>query len=107
MNEATKDRVKKVVREYMRMFPIEYEQFLNSHRQKQDNKINEFAELKGHDQLVRHLFDVPESLYLAFKMKLESDQFDWLFGTGVYERTYTGVNWFMKTFPQFKITKDF
>lgn len=105
--DATKELVKKVVREYMRVFPIEYEQFLNSHRQKQDNKINEFAEFKQHDQLVRHLFDVPESLYLAFKMKLPSEDFDWLFGTGVYEKSYVGVQWFMKTYPQFKITKDF
>ena len=105
--DATKERVTKVVREYMRVFPVEYEQFLHSHRQKQENTINEFAEFKQHDQLVRHLFDVPESLYLAFKLKLPSEDFDWLFGTGVHEKSYTGVKWFMKNYPQFKITKDF
>lgn len=105
--DATKELVKKVIREYMRVFPIEYEQFLNSHRKKQDNTINEFAEFTQHDQLVRHLFDVPESLYLALKMKLPSEDFDWLFGTGVYEKSYEGVKWFMKNYPQFKITKDF
>ena len=105
--DSTKEKAKKVVREYMRLFPLEYEQFLLSNRKKQENKINDFAEMKGHDQLVRHLFDIPESLYLAFKMKLHSDEFDWLFGTGVYEGNYSGVNWFMKMYPQFKITKDF
>ncbi len=104
---ATKERAKKVVREYMKLFPIEYEQFLNSHRQKQENKINDFAEFKGHDQIVRHLFDIPESLYLAFKLKMSGDEFDWIFGTGVYEGKYEGVNWFMKNFPQFKISKEF
>lgn len=105
--DATKEKVKKVVREYIRILPLEYEQFLLSQRQKQDNKINDFAELKGHDQLVRHLFDVPESLYLAFKMKLLDDEFEWLFGTGDQEGNYKGVTWFMQTFPQFKISKDF
>jgi hypothetical protein len=105
--DSTKERIKKVVREYIRMFPFEYEQFLISHRQKQENKINEFAEFKQHDQLVRHLFDIPESLYLACKMKLQDEQFDWLFGTGTYEGNYVGITWFIKMFPQFKITKDF
>lgn len=105
--DSTKEKVKKVVREYIRVFPLEYEHFLNSHRQKQENKINDFAEFKGHDQLVRHLFDIPESLYLAMKMKLEAEQFDWLFGTGTHEGNYSGITWFIKMFPQFKITKDF
>lgn len=104
---ATKERVKTVVREYLKLYPLEYEQFLSSHRQKQDNKINDFAEMKGHDQLVRHLFDVPETLYLALKLKMPSEEFDWLFGTGVHEGNYSGVNWFMKCYPQFKITKEF
>lgn len=105
--DSTKDKVKKVVEEYIKTFPLEYENFLMSHRQKQDNKINAFAELKGHDQLIRHLFDVPENLYFALKLNLQEEELGWLFGTGVYERTYIGVSWFIKAFPQFKITKDF
>ena len=105
--DATKERVKKVVREYIRVFPFEYDQFLQSHKIKQENKINEFAEFKQHDQLVRHLFDIPESLYLAMKMQLSDEQFCWVFGTGEYEGNYAGVTWFIKMFPQFKITKDF
>ncbi len=105
--QSTKERIKKVVKEYIKMFPLEYEQFLNSHRQKQDNKINEFAEFKQHDQLVRHLFDIPETLFMALRMKLTTEQFDWMYGFNEYEGNRAGVTWFIRTFPQFKITEDF
>lgn len=105
--QSTKDRIKAVVKEYTRVFPLEYEQFLNSHRIKQDTKMNEFAEFKKHGQLVRQLFDVPETLYLALKMKLTEEQFDWLYGFNEFEGKREGLTWFIRTFPQFKITKDF
>jgi hypothetical protein len=90
------------------MFPLEYEQFLLSTRKKVDGKINKFAEFTQHDQVVRHLFDVPESLFMAFKMKLNDEQFNWLYGFGDYDNgKHEGKMWFMRRFPQFKITEDF
>lgn len=105
--QSTKDRIKKVVQEYRKMYPLEYQDFLASHRQKQDTKMNEFAEFKQHSQLVRHLFDVPETLYFALKLKLTEEQFDWLYGFNEFEGQRAGVTWFIRTFPQFKITEDF
>lgn len=105
--DATKERVKKIIREYIRMFPTEYEDFMSAQRVRQENKVDKFAELKGHDQLVRHLVEIPESLNLALKMKLEQEQFDWLFGFNEYEGHYNGFTWFIKLFPQFKITEEF
>lgn len=105
--QSTKERIKKVVREYIKMYPLEYEQFLSSHRKKQDNKINEFAEFKRSNQLIRHLFDIPETLYFALKLKLQPEQFDWLYGFNEYEGQRAGLTWFIRTFPQFKITEDF
>lgn len=105
--DSTKERIKKVVREYIRAFPVEYENFLKSHRVRQYNKQNKFAEIKGGDQLVRHLVEIPESLYMALRMKLEDEQFNWLYSVGGFENSHAGMSWFMKTFPQFKVSEDF
>lgn len=105
--DATKERIKKVIREYIRTFPVEYEEFMSAQRVRQENKINKFADFKGSDQIVRHLVEIPESLNLALKMKLEQEQFDWLFGFNEYEGKYNGFSWFIKMFPQFKITDEF
>lgn len=85
------------------MFPTEYSNFLMSHREKQDNKVNKFAELKGSDHVIRHLTDMPESLYMALQLNLNAEEWDWLFLSSKRD----GMAWFMKTFPQFKITADF
>lgn len=105
--QVTKERIKKIIKEYIKTFPVEYEQFLNSHRIKQDNKANHFAEFKQGEQMVRHLFDIPETLFMAFKMKLTEEQMDWLYGWNDFEGRREGVTWFIRTFPQFKITEDF
>lgn len=105
--QSTKARITKVIKEYIKTFPVEYEQFLMSHRKKQDNKTNKWGEFKQSDQMVRHLFDIPESLFMALKMKLTDDQFNWFYGFGDYEGKRDGVTWFIRNFPQFKITDDF
>lgn len=105
--QSTKERIKKVIKEYIKLFPLEYESFCNSHRIKQENKVNEFAEFKGSTQLVRHLVDVPETLYFSLRSQLQPEQFDWLYGFNDFEGKREGMTWFIRTFPQFKITDDF
>lgn len=105
--DLTKEKIKKAVLEYVKMFPTEYEHFQNSHREKLDKKDNKFAEFKGADQVVRHLIDIPATLDAIFKIHLEKEEQDWLFGLGTHKGERAGISWFMKTFPQFKITKDF
>lgn len=104
--QSTKERIKKCVEEYIRLFPLEYEQFKTSTRIKQDSLLTEFAELKG-DQMVRHLFDVPETLYYILMRRLTDEEMDWLYSRNAYERKRDGLTWFIRTFPQFRITKDF
>lgn len=105
--KQTKERIVTCVREYKKLFPMEYEAFINSVRVKQDNKVNKYAEFGASDQMVRHLFDVPETLYFIFQRHLRDEEFNWLFSRGDFERKRAGLTWFIKTFPEFKITKDF
>lgn len=108
MTEITKEKVKKAVREYIRMFPDEYSNFLNSHRVKQDKKATKFGEVQGsQDQLVRHLIDIPATLDTVFLLHLTKEEHDWLFGLGDFKGQHGGMSWFMKMFPQFNISEEF
>ena len=69
--------------------------------------MNKYAEFQRSEQLVRHLFDIPETLFYAIKRTLTDEEHDWLFSRNSYERKRAGLSWFLKEFPQFKITKDF
>jgi len=105
--QPTKTKITTVIKEYIKLFPQEYEAFLNSTRAKQDNVANKYAELGNADQLVRHLFDVPATLHTALRSNLTDEEFSWLFSLNEYERKRAGLTWFIRAFPQFKITKDF
>jgi iron-sulfur cluster repair protein YtfE (RIC family) len=106
--DATKEKVKKAVREYIRTFPVEYSNFQNSHREKQDKKATKFGEVQGsQDQLVRHLIDIPATLDTVLLLHLSKEEHDWLFGLGEHKGQHGGMAWFMKMFPQFNISEDF
>lgn len=108
MNTA-KTRVRELVQEYVRLFPAEFEAFKLATAAKIDNlgAFNDFAEMKGSDQIVRHLFDLPETLHYAIHRGLSDTEYDWLYSRGEFEKNREGLQWFITTFPMFKITKDF
>lgn len=105
--QSTKNKIKDAVSEYIRLFPNEYAAFLASHRMKANNLQNDFAELKGSDQMVRHLVDVPETLFFIIKRNLNEQEYAWLYSLDDYKGKRAGMAWFLRAFPQFKITKDF
>jgi hypothetical protein len=104
---SAKTKVKTAIEEYIRLFPQEYEAFTKSHRQKEANKENEFAEFNRSEQIVRHLFDLPEVLHHSIQKLLTDEEYDWLYSRNAYEQKRQGLTWFVRTYPQFKITKDF
>lgn len=108
MNTA-KARVTELVKEYIRIFPAEFEAFKSANAAKVENlgAFNTYAELKGSEQLVRHLFDLPETLHHALVRGLSDKEYDWLYSRNEYERNRQGLQWFITAFPVFKITKDF
>lgn len=105
--EETKDKIKKMIREYIKLFPDEYTQFLDSVKAKRISKGTKFAETKGMEMLDRHLFDMPESLFIALKKIMTDEEWEWLFANGKYAKDFHGIKWFMKTFEQFNISEDF
>lgn len=105
--QSTKEKIRKAVQEYVKLFPSEYEAFLNSTREKNDNKLNDWAETEQTDMLTRHLIDIPETLFFVFQKHLRQEERDWLYGKNTYQGKQQGMAWFMRAFPQFKITKDF
>jgi len=108
--KRAKEQTEAVVKEYIKLFPAEYKNFLNATAAKVDNLgiDNDFAEVKGSDMVVRHLFDLPETLHFALQRGLTQEEYDWLYSRGQYEKSKNpGLLWFMKRFPMFNITKEF
>jgi len=108
--KRAKEQVEAVVKEYIKLFPAEYKNFLNATAAKVDNLgiDNDFAEVKGSDMVVRHLFDLPETLHFALQRGLTQEEYDWLYSRGAYEKSKNpGLLWFMNRFPMFSITKEF
>ena len=107
--KRAKDQVEVLVKEYIKLFPTEYNAFLKSTAAKVDalGIDNDFAEVKGSNQMVRHLFDLPEVLHYSLQKGLSTEEYEWLYSRGAYEKKREGLGWFIRRFPQFKITKDF
>lgn len=106
MNSA-KEKITTAVSEYQRLFPQEYKDFLNSKQIKLELKNDKWASTGKSTALERHLFDMPEKLYTAIKRLLNDEELSWFNGRDEYHGDMRAVQWFMRTFPQFKITQDF
>jgi len=97
---GTEKKIVGVVKEYIRLFPSEFEDFKGVMRQKKrkiDGVSNKFAQVQGSDIIERHLAEWPETLEMALRLQLHKDEYDWL-------RTTKGISWFLKKFPVFRIT---
>lgn len=104
-----KEQIRVLVDEYKKLFPGEYKQFLISNRIRVDglDYNNKFAELRGGQHVIRHLFELPETLYFAFVRGLTDEELDWLYSRNEFEKNRRGTQWFMSEFPEFKVTEDF
>lgn len=107
--DRAKEQIRVLVAEYKKLFPGEYKQFLESNRLRIEglDYNNDFAEIRGSQHVVRHLFEIPETLYHAFLRGLTDEELDWLYSRNQYEKDRKGLAWFIREFPEFKVTKDF
>lgn len=107
--DGTKTKITTLVQEYKKLFKAEYNSFLKSNaiRVGKIEGSNKFAEMKGSQQVVRHMIEVPETLYYAFVRGLSDNELDWLYSRNQYEKDFKGMKWFMESFPEFKVSKDF
>lgn len=103
--ESAKLKITIAYQEYCRLFPTEFEQFKKSNQITIDKQNNKFASRNG--AVERHLFDMPEKLYQAITLSLTKEELDWWKASGDYLKNFSGVQWFLKTYPVFKVTKDF
>lgn len=106
--QTAKEKITTAVREYQRLFPDEYQNFLKSNAVT-INKLNDKwgSTGKGDHAIERHLFDTPEKLYYAINQILSAEELDWFFNRGAFIKNTEGIKWFIETFPQFKVTKQF
>lgn len=106
--ESAKNKIKTAVSEYKRLFPDEYKEFKKSHAVTLHNQIDDMGTTGNKDSaLERHLYDVPEKLHNAIYRMLTGEEYEWYCGRGEFAGSLKAAEWFIKQFPEFKITKQF
>jgi hypothetical protein len=104
--KSAKDKITQLVVEYTRLFPKEFDSFKKSTASKIESGT-QWGETDHTDVIQRHLFDKPEVLHHSLHRALSEREWDWLHARGEFTNNFEGPKWFIKTFPAFKITKDF
>lgn len=103
--ETAKLKINIAFQEYKRLFPEEFEQFKKSNAVTINKQTNKMASREG--AIERHLFDIPEKLYQAITLSLTVEELNWWKASGEYKKDFRGVQWFLKTYPVFKVTESF
>lgn len=96
--ESTKNKIIEIVKAYSEVFFDEYEAVVSYLKKKRNNRNNNFAEIKGNDYVVRSLYEIPETLDNIIQTKLDDKDKQFL-------KSKEGGHWFVKKFPQFRITE--
>lgn len=101
---TAKHKIKIVVQEYKKLFPIEYSIVCDMVKQKRELTMNEFNHIEGTDTEMRGLFEIDEVLNNLIVRALDSEELNW-FKMGTQTSRNQGGRWFAKTFPQFALAK--
>jgi hypothetical protein len=99
MSTQSKKAIEAVVRDYVRLAPDEFQTFREGMRMKVKNSLNNFAEMKGGDFIIRELCELPQTLYAMLKVRLTDEDFTWF-------RTREGGVWFATKFKDFRVSKQ-
>lgn len=92
-------RVNLAVRDYMKMFPEEYRDFLIVIQRQRDTLDNEMAEIKSTHAIKRGLSTIPEKLFQMFEKKLDKRE------TAEF-KSVENQRWFVTEHPQFRLSKS-
>jgi len=98
MHNDIKLRIAAQVAKWEAANPTEFSLFLQGRKAKTDDLRNRFAELKGHDYLIRLLYEIPESLDAELRLNLTPDDMAFL-------RSDVGGKWFARTFKQYNVSQ--
>lgn len=96
MKEITKNKIRKIVSDYIRIYPLEYENFNKGMRVKQGLQKNKFSKVDGSDLVERLLFEIPETLDTLISLKLTPEELEAF-------RSRQGSIWFAKNFAAFRM----
>lgn len=102
--EVAKKKITNAINLYIKTFPDEFEAFKKSVQVKQDLTGEQRGWQTHSDTLERHLFDIPETLYMSLKRDLTNEEYNWLYGR---TEDKTGLKWFMQTFKPFLIAEEY
>lgn len=104
---SAKEKIKTSVDEYIKLFPDEFEAFKTAIHEKREATTG-FAEVGGTEIIQRALYELPEVLYYALRRTLTNEEWWWFQGdTQRGADRNQGPGWFVRTFPVFKITKEY
>lgn len=101
--QSAKVRIKFIVKEYIRLFPGEFEAFKDGMNAVRAMASDDFATLKG-TVYTRALYEMPETLQTMLVKGLTDEEMIWL-KSGVNSNPNQGGHWFAKTFPPFCIPR--
>jgi hypothetical protein len=100
--KGTKERIKSLVNEYIKLFPEEYIAFCKGTEALRQMAGNKFALLEGSKD-TRILYEMPETLHTILTQQLTVEELHWLKAGG--KNGHDGGRWFAKTFPTFRIAR--
>lgn len=102
--QSAKINIKKIVDEYIKMFPIEYEDFKHAMQYRRATMHDAKFGTANTESGMRALFEMPVTLHDMFTNNLTTDQLKWLKEGG--SDGHEGAHWFARTFPAFKLPEN-
>lgn len=93
-----KQKIIELVNSYKAFYPLEFLEFSKAQKVKLGMKLNKWGEVKGVDILERKVYEIPETLFSIFQIRLNSEETAFLYSK-------QGALWFAKQFPEFRYTE--
>lgn len=93
---STKQKIKEIVKNYILLYPEEMKDFRKGMSITRENLLNKHGEAKNIDIIERKIYEIPETLFVIFRKKLNEEDNKWL-------RTKQGAYWFARTFADFRV----
>lgn len=93
-----KQKITRIVDEYVNFFPEEFEAFKAGMKEKRDKTFHRTGKIDGTDVLDRPLHEIPETMYGIINLHLSQDELEAF-------QSQTVSRWFAKTFKDFSVVE--
>ena len=96
--DSAKIKIENIVKDYISLFPKEYNNFKEGVKMKINLQINKFGDLtKTSDFIIRPLFEIPEVVDDLIQNRLDDNELKWF--------RNEGGKWFAKKFVAFRLVE--